>query len=117
MSLDKYIHSDVEDKIYSYWEKNNLFKPKYKILLSSNDKYLLLFSLVLNLVERYPSSNAILGLFYSLALSCPLPYPSLPPRRIEGTTRSLSPRSLSLSMETQVGDRTHNFNHATRLSH
>ena len=27
MSLDKYIHSDVEDKIYSYWEKNNLFKP------------------------------------------------------------------------------------------
>ncbi len=28
MSLDKYIHSDVEDKIYSYWEKNELFKPK-----------------------------------------------------------------------------------------
>ena len=28
MSLDKYIHSDVEDNIYSYWEKNNLFKPK-----------------------------------------------------------------------------------------
>ena len=28
MSLDKYIHSDVEDKIYKYWEKNNLFKPK-----------------------------------------------------------------------------------------
>ncbi len=28
MSLDKYIHSDVEDLIYSYWEKNNLFKPK-----------------------------------------------------------------------------------------
>jgi len=27
MSLDKYIHLDVEDKIYSYWEKNNLFKP------------------------------------------------------------------------------------------
>ncbi len=27
MSLDKYIHSDVEDKIYAYWEKNNLFKP------------------------------------------------------------------------------------------
>jgi valyl-tRNA synthetase len=27
MSLDKYIHSEVEDKIYSYWEKNNLFKP------------------------------------------------------------------------------------------
>lgn len=26
MSNDKYIHSDVEDKIYSYWEKNNLFK-------------------------------------------------------------------------------------------
>ena len=27
MSNDKYIHSDIEDKIYSYWEKNNLFKP------------------------------------------------------------------------------------------
>jgi valyl-tRNA synthetase len=28
MGSDKYIHSDVEDKIYSYWEKNNLFKPR-----------------------------------------------------------------------------------------
>jgi valyl-tRNA synthetase len=28
MSNDKYTHSEVEDKIYSYWEKNNLFKPK-----------------------------------------------------------------------------------------
>ena len=28
MSNDKYVHSDVEDKIYSYWEKHNLFKPK-----------------------------------------------------------------------------------------
>ena len=28
MSSDKYIHSDVEDKIYSYWEKNKLFTPK-----------------------------------------------------------------------------------------
>ena len=28
MSSDKYIHTDVENKIYSYWEKNNLFKPK-----------------------------------------------------------------------------------------
>ncbi|MDC1033675.1 valine--tRNA ligase, partial [Candidatus Pelagibacter sp.] len=28
MSSDKYIHSDIEDKIYSYWEKNDLFKPK-----------------------------------------------------------------------------------------
>ena len=28
MSLDKYIHLEVEDKIYTYWEKNNLFKPK-----------------------------------------------------------------------------------------
>ena len=27
MCNDKYIHTDVEDKIYSYWEKNNLFKP------------------------------------------------------------------------------------------
>ncbi len=30
MSLDKYIHSDVEDNIYSYWEKNDLFKPQKK---------------------------------------------------------------------------------------
>jgi len=28
MSFDKYIHTEVENKIYSYWEKNNLFKPK-----------------------------------------------------------------------------------------
>ena len=28
MSSDKYNHSTVENKIYSYWEKNNLFKPK-----------------------------------------------------------------------------------------
>ena len=28
MSADKYNHSDVENKIYSYWEKNKLFKPK-----------------------------------------------------------------------------------------
>jgi len=28
MSEDKYVHSEVEDKIYSYWEKNNLFKPR-----------------------------------------------------------------------------------------
>ena len=28
MSSDKYIHSNVEDKIYSYWEKNRLFEPK-----------------------------------------------------------------------------------------
>ena len=28
MSSDKYIHSDVENRIYSYWEKNKLFKPK-----------------------------------------------------------------------------------------
>ncbi|MDA7552301.1 class I tRNA ligase family protein, partial [Candidatus Pelagibacter sp.] len=27
MNLDKYTHSEVEDKIYSYWEKNKLFKP------------------------------------------------------------------------------------------
>jgi valyl-tRNA synthetase len=27
MSEDKYVHIKVEDKIYSYWEKNNLFKP------------------------------------------------------------------------------------------
>ena len=28
MSEDKYVHSKVEDKIYSYWERNSLFKPK-----------------------------------------------------------------------------------------
>ena len=27
MIEDKYVHSLVEDKIYSYWEKNKLFKP------------------------------------------------------------------------------------------
>ena len=34
MSSDKYIHSDVEDKIYAYWEANQLFKPK-----SNSKKY------------------------------------------------------------------------------
>ena len=28
MSFDKYNHKKVEPNIYSYWEKNNLFKPK-----------------------------------------------------------------------------------------
>ena len=28
MSNDKYIHSDVEDRIYSYWEKNELLNQK-----------------------------------------------------------------------------------------
>ena len=28
MSSDKYNHSEVENRIYKYWEKNNLFKPK-----------------------------------------------------------------------------------------
>ena len=28
MSSDKYNHSEVEAKIYSYWEKNKLFQPK-----------------------------------------------------------------------------------------
>ena len=31
MNSDKYIHSEVEDTIYSYWEKNELFKPKKNI--------------------------------------------------------------------------------------
>ena len=31
MSADKYIHTDVENKIYSYWEKNKLFEPKENI--------------------------------------------------------------------------------------
>ena len=30
MSLDKYNHSEVENRVYTYWEKNNLFKPKKK---------------------------------------------------------------------------------------
>ena len=28
MNTDKYNHTQIEDNIYSYWEKNNLFKPK-----------------------------------------------------------------------------------------
>ena len=28
MNTDKYNHVQIEDNIYSYWEKNNLFKPK-----------------------------------------------------------------------------------------
>ena len=28
MSSDKYNHLEVENRIYSYWEKNKLFKPK-----------------------------------------------------------------------------------------
>ena len=28
MNIDKYNHTQIEDKVYSYWEKNNLFKPK-----------------------------------------------------------------------------------------
>ena len=28
MSFDKYNHSKVESRIYSYWEKNKLFQPK-----------------------------------------------------------------------------------------
>ena len=28
MSFDKYEHINVENKIYDYWEKNDLFKPK-----------------------------------------------------------------------------------------
>ena len=28
MNSDKYIHTKSEDKIYSYWEKNHLFRPK-----------------------------------------------------------------------------------------
>ena len=28
MISDKYIHTDVENEIYAYWEKKQLFKPK-----------------------------------------------------------------------------------------
>ena len=28
MNLDKYIHSDVENKIYSYWKKMNFLNQK-----------------------------------------------------------------------------------------
>jgi len=31
MNNDKYIHSEAENRIYSYWEKNRLFKPKKNI--------------------------------------------------------------------------------------
>ena len=31
MYNDKYIHTEVENRIYKYWEKNNLFKPKKNI--------------------------------------------------------------------------------------
>ena len=31
---DKYIHSNVEDKIYSYWEKNKLVAVKIKNLFN-----------------------------------------------------------------------------------
>ncbi len=30
MSNDKYLHNSVEKRIYSYWEKNKLFKPRKK---------------------------------------------------------------------------------------
>ena len=38
MSSDKYSHIEIEDQIYSYWEKNNLFKPvknkkKYSVVI------------------------------------------------------------------------------------
>ena len=37
MNSDKYIHSEVEDNIYSYWEKNKLFKPKKNSLKKSGN--------------------------------------------------------------------------------
>ena len=43
MSIDKYIHSEVENKIYSYWERNNLFKP------NANKKK---FSISINLMQN-----------------------------------------------------------------
>ena len=31
MSSDKYNHTEVENRIYSYWEKNKLFQPRKNI--------------------------------------------------------------------------------------
>ena len=33
MDSDKYIHSEVEDNIYTYWEKNELFKSTNQLFL------------------------------------------------------------------------------------
>ena len=38
MSFDKYEHKNVENKIYDYWEKKELFKPK-----QNSKKFNLLF--------------------------------------------------------------------------
>ena len=38
MNSDKYIHSEVEDNIYSYWEKHELFKnatPTNELVISA----------------------------------------------------------------------------------
>ena len=34
MNVDKYTHSEVADKVYSYWQKNNLLKNKDWIFLN-----------------------------------------------------------------------------------
>ena len=41
MISDKYNHSEVENRIYLYWEKNELFKPKKnrKKFSNKNKKY------------------------------------------------------------------------------
>ena len=47
MSSDKYIHSKVEDKIYSYWEKNKLFFSQYEYILSSTSECIYLSKLMI----------------------------------------------------------------------
>ena len=43
MSSDKYIHSDIEDKIYSYWEKH-VFPNKNKSYLQYQNVYIYRYS-------------------------------------------------------------------------
>ena len=63
MNSDKYIHSEVEDNIYSYWEKNELFKPKKNSLTkrfrkSVNTPYIIFRIILFNFLWRQrPESN------------------------------------------------------------
>ena len=64
MSSDKYIHENVENKIYSYWEEKNLFKPK------SNKKQ---FSIVI----PPPNVTGSLHMGHALNNSIPVSYTHL----------------------------------------
>ena len=70
------------------------------------------FSIINTLHKRIDSCLVLLS---SLVLSCPMPLSALSAHR--GHDKIALAALTLLSMETQVGDRTHNFNHATRLSH